>query len=255
MASEERFGYEWNKYNFILPFYEKQFLLWLGPDVSPEDFVDKEVLDGGCGMGRNSYWSCKYGAKKVVAFDYDQRSVKAAQKTLAEFPQAQVIYKSIYDIDFVNCFDIVFSIGVIHHLAKPKLAIANLFKALKPGGKMIIWVYGYENNEWVVRYINPIRWVTSRLPVKVTHVITYFFSIPLWLYIHFWPQKSEYLQLLRAMSFSHVHLTVFDQLVPKIANYWKKAEVEDLLNVLPNNKTYTLYHIKNYSWTVVINKK
>ena len=57
------------------------------------------------------------------------------------------------------------------------------------------------------------------------------------------------------MSFKHVHLTIFDQLVPKIANYWKKEEVEALLNSLPANKIYNLYHIKDYSWTAVINKK
>jgi len=105
MGSQDRFGYEWDKYDFMLPMYEKQFLMWIGPDLGPEDFKDKAVLDAGCGMGRNSYWPCKYGAKEVLAFDFDQRSVEAAQKTLKDFSAAKVIYKSIYDIDFVNRFE------------------------------------------------------------------------------------------------------------------------------------------------------
>lgn len=255
MGSQDRFGYEWDKYDFMLPMYEKQFLMWIGPDMGPEDFKDKSVLDGGCGMGRNSYWPCKYGAKEVVAFDFDKRSIEAAKKTLKDYPQAKVVYKSIYDIDFINRFDIAFSIGVIHHLEDPKKAVQNLFRAVKPGGKMILWVYGYENNEWVVRYINPIRKITSRLPVALTHFIAYFFSIPLWLYIHIIPQRSEYLKLIRKFRFDHMHSIVFDQLIPKIANYWKKEEVEDLVNSLPGNKKYKLYHTRNYSWTVVVEKE
>lgn len=253
MASQDRFGYEWDKYNFLLPIYEEQFLMWIGP-LKSEDFKDKSVLDAGCGMGRNSFWACKYGARELLAFDYDKRSVSSAKKTLVQFPQANVEFTSIYDIAYVNQFDIAFSIGVIHHLENPKLALQKLFQAIKPGGKMFIWVYGYENNEWVVKYINPIRQITSRLPVWLTHFIAYFFSTPLYLYIKIFSPKSEYLQLLKQFSFQHIQGIIFDQLIPKVANYWKKQEVEDLANSLPANKKYTIHHIKSYSWTLVVDK-
>ena len=254
MGSQDRFGYEWDKYDFMLPMYEKQFLMWMGPSFSKEDFKDKAVLDAGCGMGRNSYWSCKYGAKELIAFDYDERSVEAAKKTLQEFSQAKVVFKSIYGIDFVNRFDIAFSIGVIHHLEDPKLALQKMFQSIKPGGKMVFWVYGYENNEWVPRFINPIRKITSRLPVRLTHLIAFFFSIPLWLYIHIIPQRSEYMRLIRQFKFAHMHSIIFDQLIPKIANYWKKEEVEELIKSLPDNKKHNIYHIRNYSWCGVVEK-
>ena len=68
MASEDRFGYEWGKYSDILPQYETQFNNWIYP-LSKEDFKNKAIFDAGCGMGRNSYFALRYGAKSVVGID------------------------------------------------------------------------------------------------------------------------------------------------------------------------------------------
>lgn len=254
MASQERFGYEWDKYDELLPEYEEQFLMWMGP-LKKESFSGKDILDAGCGMGRNSYWPCTYGARRVVAFDYDERSVSAARRTLKKFPQATVRYESIYDIAYENEFDIAFSIGVIHHLQDPKKALSNLFRAVRKGGAVIIWVYGRENNEIKVKLVNFLRFFTSRLPVGLVHYLAYVFSIPLYLFIKIFPHNNDYMNLLKKFRFYHIHSIVFDQLIPRIANYWRKDEVESLINSLPANKICSIYHIRNYSWTAVIEKK
>src|SRR3989344_3630927 len=174
MSSSDRFGYEWNKYSYLHPNYEKQFRNWTYP-LTPDDFRGKAVLDAGCGMGRNSVWPLQWGAKKVVAFDCDNKSLDAAKKNLSSYPQAQVVFSSIYDIAWKNEFDIAFSIGVIHHLKDPKKGIQNMVAALKPGGKLLLWVYSYEGNEWIVKYVNPVRKnITSRLPLGLVHFLAYF---------------------------------------------------------------------------------
>lgn len=252
-GSTERFGYEWEHYDKIIPEYEFQFLKWVNP-LKKSDFKGKKILDAGCGIGRNSYWPLKYGCKEAVAIDYDKRTVESAKKNLSEFNNAQVKFGSIYDIDYKDYFDISYSIGVIHHLEFPKKAIASLIKATKSKGKVLIWVYGYEGNEWIVRYINPIRKITSKLPVKFTHYISYIFSIPLYFYIKFLNPKGAYLRQLSGFRFWHTHSIVFDQLIPKIANYWKKSEVIDLFKSqgLTNLK---ISKINNLSWTIIGEKK
>ena len=162
MASQERFGFEWKKFSSIDPNHEIQFKKWIYP-LSEKDFSGKSVLDAGCGMGRNSFWPLKWGAGSVTAFDFDRRSVESARKNLAGFKNAEVFYKSIYDIDFKDRFDVAFSIGVVHHLDDPHEAVLKLANSVKKGGTVLVWVYGYEGNEWIVRFVSPVRKILSTL--------------------------------------------------------------------------------------------
>ena len=254
MGSEKRFGYEWKKYHQIDSNYEIQFKGWIQP-FKPDIFKNKKVLDAGCGMGRNSFWALEYGAKELAAFDYDQRSVEAAKKNLASFSNAQVEFKSIYQINYQNEFDVVFSIGVIHHLEDPDLAIKKLIKAAKPGGLILIWLYGYENNEWIVKWINPIRKnFTSKLSPSCLHLFSYCLSLPLYLFVRISPQKSPYLKQVSKFKFSHLHSIVFDQLLPKIANYYKREEAKQLLTK-QGLKDVGIFHNNQNSWTVYGYKK
>lgn len=233
MSSEHRFGYEWEKYSKLTGVYEDQFKNWT-TGVGKEEWKDKTVLDAGCGMGRNSYWPMVWGAHSVTAFDHDERSVRSAKETLKDFSTAEVLFKSIYDIEWKDRFDIAFSIGVIHHLKDPKKAVANMVTALKPGGRLLVWVYSYEGNEWIVRYVDPVRkLITSKLPPSVVHVLSYFCSVPLYAFVKIFKGPSKYLAQLSTFDFWHVHSIVFDQLIPDVANYWKKEEVSALVEGLP----------------------
>ena len=48
---------------------------------------------------------------------------------------------SAYDLPFEGRFDLAFSIGVIHHLEYPQRALERMACAVKPGGRVLIWVY------------------------------------------------------------------------------------------------------------------
>ena len=100
-------------------------------------------------------------------------------RKISSFPNAQVLHRSAYEINETDRFDMVFSIGVIHHLANPELAVANMVKAAKPGGKVLVWLYSYENNEWIVKYFNPMRKVLfSKMPLPFVHGLSLPFGWP-----------------------------------------------------------------------------
>ncbi|MCX6735925.1 MAG: class I SAM-dependent methyltransferase [Candidatus Parcubacteria bacterium] len=227
MASEERFGYEWDKYDFMDPIYEEQFKNWTGKPA--EFWRGKDILDAGCGMGRNSYWPLKYGARSVVAFDNDERSLASVKQTLSEFSHAKIERHDLSEIGWKNQFDIVMCIGVLHHVRRPELALKNMVQALRNGGELVIWVYSYEGNEWIVRFVNPIRKkITSRLPLPIVHFLSYLCSVPLWIFVKIFHGPTPYMKQLSSFTLQHVHCIVFDQLIPSVANYWKKGEVESL---------------------------
>jgi len=253
MSSENRFNFEWSKYKELDPSYEKQFLGWVFP-LKPEDFKGKKILDAGCGMGRNSFWPLKYGAGSVVAFDNAEGTLDSTRRILDGYSNVEVLKLSIYDISWENEFDIAFSIGVIHHLKDPKLAVSKLVQTTKPGGTVLIWVYGYEGNEWIVRLVSPVRkYFTSKLPPFILDKLTYFMSIPLYLFVKIFSVKNEYLKQLKTFNFKHIHSIVFDQLLPEIANYWKKEEVLSLMSGT-NLKNIQIRHHNGNSWTAWGNK-
>ncbi len=250
MASADRFGFEWATYPDIVEDYELQFRKWVAP-LGPDNFRGKKVLDAGCGMGRNAYWACRFGASGVLAFDADLRSVAAARKNLSQFPNAHVEFSSIYDISWQSEFDIAFSIGVIHHLEDPVHGVRKLSEAVRPGGVVLIWVYGYEGNEWIVRFISPVRrFVTSRLPPRLLYYLTYLISIPFYVFLKIISVKSIYLQQLRAFRLWHVHSIIFDQLLPSIAIYYRKSEAEELLRSAGLMNVFST-HVNNNSWSVI----
>src|SRR5579862_9507723 len=83
-GSPDRFGYEWGEYAEMRPEYEEQFRRWT-PDMLPEDWRGLSFIDGGCGMGRNSYWPMTYGAARGLSIDVDLRSLASARHTLGRF--------------------------------------------------------------------------------------------------------------------------------------------------------------------------
>ncbi len=248
-GSTDRFAYEWSTYTEIIPDYEEQFLKWVYP-LQATDFQDRDILDAGCGIGRNSYWPLRYGARSATAFDYDTRTVEVARQNLSSYPNAKVTYQSIYDIDYANQFDISFSIGVIHHLEFPRKAIEALVKATKPGGKILIWVYGYETNEWIVNYINPLRRLTSKLPIEFTHALSNIFAALLYLRLRLIPSKHAYMQQISKFKFWHLRSIVFDQLLPHIAHYWTSQEALSLFDGLDISDIQA-YPVNQNSWTIL----
>jgi SAM-dependent methyltransferase len=228
-GSPERFGYEWHNYAELRPEYEEQFRRWTAL-LQPDDWRGRRFLDVGCGMGRNSYWPMSYGAAGGLAIDVDDRSLAAARRTLAPFPSVRVEMRSAYDIGCRDEFDLVYAIGVIHHLQEPEPALAQMVTAAKPGGRVLIWVYGLENNRWIVALLDPLRKALfARLPVGLVHHMALYPAAILWLLLRLGAGRIAYFRMLRQFTFRHLRAIVFDQMLPKIAHYWPRATVERML--------------------------
>jgi SAM-dependent methyltransferase len=181
--------------------------------------------------GVNSFWPMSYGASSGVAIDIDDRSLAAARHTLASYPTLKVLKCSAHELPWTDEFDITFSIGVIHHLEFPDTALKAMLKATKRGGYVAIRVYGRENNGWLLWGLDPARKILfSRMPISWVHAISLFPAALLWLLLRCGLDQIEYFRLLRTLSFAHLRSIVFDQMLPRIANYWRRTEVEALMH-------------------------
>jgi len=228
-GSPDRFGYEWGAYAEILPEYEEQFRGWT-VHLAPEDWRGRCFLDVGCGMGRNSYWPMTYGASGGCAIDIDERSLASARRNLAPFPAVQITPSSAYDLPFADRFDIAFAIGVIHHLEDPVRALRRMARAVKPGGRVLIWVYGRDGNRWLVSTLDPLRRALfSKMPITLVHHLSLYPAAVLWLALKLGLRPSEYFGLLARFKFAHLRSIAFDQMLPRIAHYWPREAVADLM--------------------------
>jgi len=143
--------------------------------LRPEELNGKRVLDVGCGMGRFAEVATRWGAN-LVGVDLSEAAVVAA-RNLADHP-ATMFQADVFHLPFAaGSFDVIYSIGVLHHTPDCARAFAELPRLLKPGGRIAIWVYS-SYNPWY-RLSDLYRRVTCRLPPRLLHKLCYG-AIPLY---------------------------------------------------------------------------
>jgi len=122
------------------------------------DVAGRSVIDVGCGSGLSSLAFHLRGAKPIVSFDVDPRSVAATRSIRARAgdpPDWQVLDGSALDAAFLTAFaerfDIVYSWGVLHHTGAMWSAIANVCRLVKPGG--LLWIALYAKGPLYPRHL------------------------------------------------------------------------------------------------------
>jgi SAM-dependent methyltransferase len=104
------------------------------------DLQGKRLLDLGCGAGENSVYFASKGADCVAA-DYSPGMVDVALHLAAANGvtiAGQVI--NAMAIAFPdNSFDIVYAANLLHHIPEPAIALREMHRVVKPGGKVCFW--------------------------------------------------------------------------------------------------------------------
>ncbi|MBU1158550.1 MAG: class I SAM-dependent methyltransferase [Candidatus Thermoplasmatota archaeon] len=121
----------------------------------------KDVLEVGCHDGRNSYAVATLGAKHVDAIDIpvygvlqgmggepDTQSLDKQTRRLSDLRTAcaksfrdgavadrvDFFDLDVGDLDRENAYDLIVSWETLEHITDPRKAMANMFRALRPGG-------------------------------------------------------------------------------------------------------------------------
>jgi SAM-dependent methyltransferase len=139
----------------------------------PDWFSGISVLDVGTGSGRHAREADLLGAH-VVAVDLGD-SIDVARHNLPE--SVLTVQADAEDLPFAPAsFDLVMSVGVLHHLEDTGSALRKLTAYVRPGGHLHVYLYWQPPYRWhrlVLRGVSQVRRVTTRLPHRVLHALCY----------------------------------------------------------------------------------
>jgi SAM-dependent methyltransferase len=242
-----RFGYEWLRYPDYLDQEERAIFL-NEVQIPKRDFHERLVLDAGCGMGRFTRIAGQLGGE-VVGIDISP-SVEKAYEITRNLPCTHIVQGNIMQPPLrTGCFDIVYSLGVLHHTPDPRRCFLNLAQLAKEGGRVSVWVYGTAGRfkDFATNPLRKDRKIYVNSPVRhrihwalvlmrealsdgVRHVTTRFPHTPLYFACHLLALvgKMPILKYLTASVHPHWRVRVlenFDWFSPPYQSHHTKEEI------------------------------
>lgn len=256
----EEFGEQWTKLTHNTGYYASLEMLkdHLG-DLEPvEIFKDQTVAEIGAGTGRIVNMLIAAGAKRVIAIEPSDAFSVLLENTLENKGKITYLKQTGESWDYPE-LDIICSIGVLHHIHDPIPTVRNAYKNLKHGGKFIVWLYGKEGNEQYLLIANILRRITTKIPHFLLAALTYLLIPLLTVYAFLCkflplPMRKYMREHIAKLDLASKKITIYDQLNPTWAKYYRRNEAEGLLK--DNGfKDVRLYHRHGYSWTVIGTKE
>jgi SAM-dependent methyltransferase len=143
-----------------------------------------------------------------------------------------------------SSFDLVYSLGVLHHIVDTEGAVRSLLSKVKPGGRLRIYLYWRRQGiaGVILRGVDGVRLVTTRLPFGVLKAFCWVLSVMLWVAVVLpyralsaiglrrhqkWP-----LAVYARYSFAVLFNDQFDRFSAPVEQRWTEGEVRSLMGRL-----------------------
>jgi SAM-dependent methyltransferase len=261
LRTARAFSESWNRIGSVYSL--EQFLEWLDP-LTPEDLGGREVLEMGFGNGSLLRHVAQCMPSRLAGIELGD-TIEQTQRNLAGAPLQPELHRGDMTTLDLGRFDVVYCIGVLHHLQDPEAGFAAVLRHTKRGGRFHCWVYAHEGNAVVRMIVEPVRKVASRLPWWITkYLIALPLVTPYFLYAKLlrllrldrpgtplnWLPLFDYTRWIARERFASFRHVAFDQLVAPRTAYITRDTVERWLSrdeVQPGSE-YVKFRNGN-SWT------
>ncbi len=250
------FGKQWLKYSDNEGYYGSLELFSdiLTPFLKIDEMKGCKVAEIGSGTGRIVNMLLQTGVKHVIATEPSD-AFEVLSKNIQQIEKVTCLKITGDQLPAYGDLDYIFAIGVLHHIPDPGPVVEAAFKALRPGGQFLVWLYGKEGNGLYLALVEPLRVLTKRLPHYVLATLVEIVYWPLLFYIKFChafplPLRGYMVSVLEKMSPEKRRLIIYDQLNPAYAKYYTRLEAKKLLSDW-KFENIRIHHRHGYSWTVI----
>ena len=118
------------------------------------------ILLAGCGTGKHLINIGKYENSNILAVDLSLASIAYAKRKVKEFNyhNIQFLHADILDLNNLEQkFDVIESVGTLHHMENPTEGLKSLLEVLKPNGVLKLGLYSELAREEIVSLIEIIK--------------------------------------------------------------------------------------------------
>jgi SAM-dependent methyltransferase len=119
---------------------EREHPFWGFFGRGPELFVDRDVLDLGCGWGGRSVRWLEVGAKSMVGVDVAESQISLARAFATDKGIGNEAMFMLGVGEEIQCaddsFDLVVMYDVMEHVVSPEGVLAECYRVLRPGGRV-----------------------------------------------------------------------------------------------------------------------
>jgi SAM-dependent methyltransferase len=250
----QAFATSWNNLPEGSVYTGDQFDDWMAP-LTRKDIEGKTVLELGCGNASLMVHMAEWHPSFLEGVDLGD-SVITAETNLAGREHVKVTKDDLVSFTGTKSYDLVYCIGVLHHLQQPEKGFESMIRNTKPGGAFHGWVYAREGNGMIVYVVDPIRKLASKLPWWVTKyflatplVVPYYLYaklmsvLPRWSFLKMLP-LYEYALWIGKREFVFFRHVAFDQLVTPQTAYIPKTMIEGWFSSHPQIDQTSTYIIK-----------
>jgi SAM-dependent methyltransferase len=254
------FGEQWSVYTDNSGYYGSQALLEdvVGPLLDVSTLRGVRAADIGAGTGRFTNILLQCGARQVIAVEPSDAFEALVENTAQWGERVEHVRTGGEEFRPPAVIDFAFSYGVVHHIPDPEPVVRAVFNALRPGGRFCVWVYGRENNGAYVWLLKIASTITIRLPHTALAAVVWVAYWPLVAYMTLCrsfdlPLAGYMREVFAKLSPAKRRLTMYDQLNPAYAKYYRQHELVALLT-RAGFQDVRVFHRHGYSWTALATK-